>query len=253
MSFNMGMGYPLEAEIAKREKWPILIPIGTMEYHSAHCPYGCDTLISMGIAEKIAEKIDAVIFPPIWYGVSSYAVCGPEKNTIQVNCDVFEDYIYCILKSLFEAGFNRNIFLVISHQTEDYLPMELACLKAAKKLTFEYLEEHQGYGWWGNNKNKDFYENVSRNDNPWNWVRVITGDGRNPGNDFETIEMDHAGKYESAMLEYLYPGLVKLERLADCEDWFSKNAGEMTSKMGEQMVKRCVDEHVKYINGEEKV
>ena len=75
--------------------------------------------------------------PPIWYGVASYAVGGPETNTIQVNCDIFEDYIYSILKSLFMSGFNRNIYLILAHQTEDYLPMTLACMKAAKKLTFE--------------------------------------------------------------------------------------------------------------------
>ena len=98
MSFHMEFGYPREAEIAKKEKWPILIPIGTMEYHSAHCPYGCDTLVTMGIAREIAKKIDAIVFPPVWYGVASYAVGGPEKNTIQVDCDTFEAYIYNILK-----------------------------------------------------------------------------------------------------------------------------------------------------------
>ena len=52
MSFKMEFGYPKEAEKAKKEGWPVLIPIGTMEYHSTICPYGCDTLIAMGIAEK---------------------------------------------------------------------------------------------------------------------------------------------------------------------------------------------------------
>lgn len=251
MSFNMGVGYFKDAERAKKEKWPVLIPVGTMEYHSTHCPYGCDTLIAMGIAEKIAEKIDAVVFPPVWYGVASYAVAGPEKNSINVNCDVLEDYIYEILKSLFLAGFNRNIYFVISHQTEDYLPMELACMKAAKKLTFEYLEENRGYGWWGKNENKDFYDGLSGVENPWNWIRVITGDGRNPSTGFEVVEMDHAGKYECAMLEALYPGSVKLEYLKDTDDWFAADASEMTKEMGEDMVRRCVESHIKYITNEE--
>lgn len=131
----------------RQSKWPVLIPVGTMKYHGPHCAYGCDTLVSMGIIEKIAEQKQCVIMPPIWYGVASYAVAGPEKNTIHVNCDVFEEYVYCILKSLLYGGW-KNIYLVISHQTEDYLPMTLACMKAAKKLTIEYLEEKQGLGWW---------------------------------------------------------------------------------------------------------
>ena len=70
-SINMEYTYPKEMAIAKEERWPILIPIGTMEYHSTICPYGCDALVSMGIANEIAKEIDCVIMPPVWYGVAS--------------------------------------------------------------------------------------------------------------------------------------------------------------------------------------
>ena len=86
-SFEMAYSYPREVEKAKKEEYAVLLPVGTMEYHSAHCPFGCDTLIPMGIAQKVAEKTNAMILPPIWYGVASYAVGGPEKNTLNVDCD----------------------------------------------------------------------------------------------------------------------------------------------------------------------
>lgn len=251
MSIKMGYSYPKDVEKAKTERWPILIPVGTMEYHSQHCPYGCDTLVSMGMAEKIAEKIDAVIMPPIWYGVASYAVGGPEKNTIQIDCDTLEQYVYCILKSLFKAGLNRNIYFVISHQSEDINPMELACRKAARKLIFEYLEETVGYGWWGENKNKDFYENMTSIDNPWNWVRILTGVARFPNNVRNEYGTDHAGIYECSMLESLYPGIIKYERLQDTDDWFTRSALDMSVELGDNMVKRSVAEHVKYITFQE--
>lgn len=108
MKIDMAMGFPKEIEKAKEERLPLLIPVGTMEYHSEHCAYGCDTLVPMGMIDKITEKIDAVVLPPIWYGVASYAVAGPEKNTIQVDCDTFENYVYSILKSLIYGGW-RNI------------------------------------------------------------------------------------------------------------------------------------------------
>lgn len=241
MSFQMEFGYPREAEKAKKEKWPVLIPIGTMEYHSAHCPYGCDTLVAMGIAREVAKKVDAVVLPPVWYGVASYAVGGPEKNTIQVDCDTFEAYMYNILKSLFRSGFNRNIYLVIAHQTEDYLPMTLACMKAAKKLTFEYLDETQGLGWWGNNDNKEFYNNLSETDNPWNWIRVIRC------NAIAGLPGDHAGICECSDLEYLYPGSIKLERLAETDDWFAESAQGSSLEMGKQRVNEIVDAMVKII------
>ena len=243
MSFNMEFGYPREAEKAKKERWPLIIPVGTMEYHSAHCPYGTDTLIAMKIAQLVSEKVDAVVFPPIWYGVASYAVGGPEKNTIQVDCDTFEQYMYCILKSLFASGFNRNIYILIAHQTEDYLPMTLACMKAAKKLTFEYLDETQGLGWWGNNANKDFYENLSDEDNPWNWVRVILTDA------IAKTEGDHAGIYECSQLEYLYPGTIKLDRLAETDDWFAQSAKDTSVEIGKDIADKTVEALVKLMKG----
>ncbi len=242
MSFSMEFGYPREAERAKAERWPILIPVGTMEYHSTHCPYGCDTLVALGVANAIAEKIDAVVMPPIWYGVASYAVGGPEKNTIHVDCDTFEAYMYAILKSLFMSGFNRNIHLIIAHQTEDYLPMTLACMKAAKKLTFEYLDETKGYGWWGKNENKEFYEKLSAEDNPWNWIRVFrcASDSGLPG--------DHAGIYECSLLEALYSGTIKLDRMVETDDWFAETARNMSDEDGKKQVEKIVEAFIKKLH-----
>lgn len=240
-SFYMSMSYPQEVEKAKKENWPVLLPVGTIEYHSSICPYGCDALVSRGVAGKIAEKIDCMILPTIWYGVSSYAVGGPEKNTIHMDVDVFEGYVYNILKSLLKSGF-RNINILIFHQTEDILPTAAACIKAGKKLTFEFLEETRGYGWWGDNKNKEFYENLSAEDNPWNWIRVFNGCPKRaafPG--------DHAGQEECSSMEYLYPGSIKPERLCDTDDWFAETAKNMSAARGEERVTRAVDEIIKTI------
>ena len=243
-SIHMETSYPKEVEKAKKERWPVILPVGTMEYHSTHCPYGCDTLVSVGIAEELAKRTDCLVLPAVWYGVASYAVGGPEKNTINVNCDTFEKYIYDILKSLFKSGFKRNICILIFHQTEEFLPTALACMKAAKKLTFEYLEETEGYGWWGDNKYADFYENLAAEDSPWNWIRVFNGvcypeEYEYPG--------DHAGKYECAMLESLFPGSIKLERLDETSDWFAQNAREMSVEEGDEMVEKVVTNLLKAI------
>ena len=56
MKIDMAMGFPKEIEKAKADRLPVLIPVGTMEYHSEHCAYGCDSLVSIGIIDKITEK-----------------------------------------------------------------------------------------------------------------------------------------------------------------------------------------------------
>ena len=249
-SFQMEFAYPKEMELAKAERWPILIPIGTMEYHSTICPYGCDSLVSMGIAREIAKQMDCVIMPPVWYGVASYAVGGPETGSIQVDCDTFEQYIYCILKSLFLAGFNRNIYMVIAHQTEDYNPMELACMKAARKLVFEYLDNTKGYGWWGKNENKEFYQQMSAEDNPWNWVKTIRACTNAPEALKKHGPGGHADAGECSMLEYLYPGTIKLERLCETDDWFAQDADKMTYACGHDYIEESVANYIKEINAQ---
>ena len=254
-SIRMEMTYPRELEKAKKERWPVLIPIGTMEYHSSICPYGCDTLASIGLIDRIAEKIDCVVMPPVWYGVASYAVGGPETNTIHVDCDTFEQYIYMILKSLMMSGFNRNIYLLLAHQCEDYNPMGLACMKAARKLIFEYLDKTKGYGWWGKNENKDFYDNMSAEDNPWKWIRVLNGTlGLTGGKGLQSakkhhIHGDHAGVCECSYLEYMYPGSIKLDRFNDSDDWFKETALQMNADpIGKDLTEEMVDIFVRTIN-----
>ena len=240
-SIEYAYTYPRELEKAKAEQWPILIPVGTMEYHSAHCPFGCDTLAAMGLVREIAKKVDCVVMPPVWYGAASYAVGGPEKNSLHVDCDTLVQYMYCILKSLFKAGFTRNIHIFICHQTEDYNPQSLACMKAARKLIFEYLEETGGTGWWGNNDNSEFYSQLSEKDNPWNWIRTH-GPLKTKRDYLKEFKGDHAGKWECSYLEALYPGSIKLDRLSETDDWFAQSAVEMDVELG----KRHTEARVKH-------
>ena len=103
-----------EIEDAKARKVPLILPIGTMEYHGEHASLGTDTMVITGVMEKLAERKEIIVAPPIWYGVASYAVSGPEKNTIQVDCDPYEAYITEILNSLVYGGW-KNIYLVFHH------------------------------------------------------------------------------------------------------------------------------------------
>ena len=98
MSINLEWTYPKELEKAKKERWPVILPVGVMEYHSTHCPYGCDALVAVGIAREVAKKVDCVVMPPIWYGFASYAVGGRKSGTVHVPERAFEDYVYYVFK-----------------------------------------------------------------------------------------------------------------------------------------------------------
>ena len=163
-----------EIEDAKKRKVPFIIPIGTIEYHAHHASCGTDTMVINGVMRELEKEKEIVVCPPIWYGVASYAVGGPETGTIQVDEDAYTNYLYCILKSMIYGGV-KNIYCVAHHQTEEagLMPMTIACHKAAKKVTMEYMEDTMGRGWWGSNSYADYYENLGTGDDPFSYIKVI--------------------------------------------------------------------------------
>ena len=83
-----------ELEDAKKRKVPFVIPIGTIEYHGYHASCGTDTMVITGVMRELEKTKEMVVCPPIWYGVASYAVAGPESGTIQVDVDAYEKVVF---------------------------------------------------------------------------------------------------------------------------------------------------------------
>ena len=51
------------------------------------------------------------------------------------------------------------------------------------------------------------------------------------------------------MLEALYPGTIKLDRLKDSQDWFAETAKDMNLEIGQEMVDAAVKDILEMING----
>ncbi|MCL2879835.1 MAG: creatininase family protein [Treponema sp.] len=229
-----------DIEKAKESKLPFVIPVGTIEYHGPHCALGCDSQIAEGIAERLSAAAEIVLAPTIWYGVASYAVAGPEKNTIQVDTDVFENYIACILDSLLNGGW-RNIYFLIHHQfeNESLMPMTLACMKAGKKVTMSFLEKTRGNGWWGSNKNAEYYAELDTGSNPFNWIKVLPCMSARAQ---ALTGYDHAGKWECSLLSALRPEAVNLERLNQSDEWFIDSAKFASQEIGFEMIRLSLED-----------
>ncbi len=48
-------------------KW-IILPIGSIEWHSYHLGFGVDTLHAYEVAKRVSKKIDGIVYPPIFCG-----------------------------------------------------------------------------------------------------------------------------------------------------------------------------------------
>ena len=231
--------FPREIEAAKEKHTPVVIVGGTVEYHGPHCAYGCDTLIAQGLVEKLSEKKDIIIAPPISYSPASYAVADEKSGTVHVEENAFEEYLYYVFMSMLSSGL-RNIYVVIHHQfeQESLMPMTLSYMKAAKRATMKYLEKTKGQGWWGSESYCDYYENLENEENPFSWIQVIPTMSKEVQN---ATGYDHAGKFECSILMSLYPDAVKLERLDDIKHWFTKSAEGANRVLGDEMVKLSLD------------
>lgn len=236
---DLNFCFPREVADMQKRNVPLVIVGGTVEYHGAHCAYGCDTLVAEGLVKKLAERKELCIAPSIAYSPSSYAVAGETSGTVHVEENAFENYLYYIFYSLLASGY-RNIYVVIHHQfeQESLMPMTLSYMKAGKRATMAYLEKTKGQAWWGSEAYADYYEELESAGNPFAWIKVIPTMSTEVQN---ATGYDHAGKYESSILMSLYPEAIKLDRLGDVKHWFTQNAVEANKELGDKMVALSLD------------
>ncbi len=100
------------AEIVPEVTDRVILPIGTVESHGA-CAIGADNIIPQHLAEMICEEVNALVAPPINHGFTGASI-SRFPGSITVREEIFEEYIYDVLKDLVRTGF-RNILVVNGH------------------------------------------------------------------------------------------------------------------------------------------
>ena len=173
MRYEMMLPYQIRTAIEAR--WPVVLPLGVLEYHGEHMAVGMDTLAVTCVLEILQEEMNLVILPPFYYGAASYAVEPPEQNgTLHVDAEALLPLAKAMFQGLLRIGF-RNIHLVIHHQTENFssgMPTDLAFKFAARQAIFAFLEKEHGEGWWGSEKMADYYARQAEGDDPFNWIKA---------------------------------------------------------------------------------
>lgn len=108
----------------------ILIPTGSTEQHGDHLPLNTDTFIPLEIATRVARKIDALVAPPIYYGLSLPHKGAP--GVIYITPRTYMTFIEEIVLSLSNAGFRRIIF--INGHWDNINAINLACINVYDRL-----------------------------------------------------------------------------------------------------------------------
>lgn len=234
------MCFPHQLRKGIEENWPVVLPVGVIEYHSEHLVFGVDTLLVIKALEELEKEIDMIILPPFYYGAASYAVEPPENNgTIHIPSSSIYPFAKDLFRSLLRIGF-RNIHVFIHHQSENFtagMPTDLAFKLAAREVIFEFIEKKEGEGWWGRETSKDYYEKHKEGEDPFNWIKIhpfMTEDLQ------KKYPIDHAGKQETSLMLAFCPEGVNMEKFTE-EKWYSKTAKEANLDYGEKAKKEIIE------------
>jgi creatinine amidohydrolase/Fe(II)-dependent formamide hydrolase-like protein len=229
MRYEMMLPHQIRAAIDAR--WPVVLPLGVLEYHGEHMSVGMDTLAVTGVLDILEKEMNLVILPPFYYGAASYAVEPPERNgTLHVDAEALLPFARAMFQGLLRIGF-RNIHVVVHHQTENFLagmPTDLVFKLAAREAIFAFLEKERGEGWWGNEKMADYYAQQSADADPFNWVKahpLMTPDA------MDGYPFDHAGEGETSLMMALSPVAVDLSRLSE-DKWYTRSAKQASVERG---------------------
>jgi creatinine amidohydrolase/Fe(II)-dependent formamide hydrolase-like protein len=222
---------PHHIETAIDEDWPVVLPVGPLEYHGQHMSVGMDTLCVVRTAERLEQQMEMVLMPTFWWAPASYAVEPPErKGSFQVEAEHLIPVAKDMFRSMLRIGF-RNIHFFIHHQSENFfqgMPTDLAFRTGARLAIFEFLEQERGEGWWGSNEMTDYYADHERGANPFNW---ISGHPLMDEGIISQYSFDHAGIGETSLMLELQPDSVDMDYL-DTSKWYLESAKDANREYG---------------------
>jgi creatinine amidohydrolase len=90
-----------------------ILPLGSLEFHGPHNPLGADSIIISGIAEHVAIRTKALLFPTIKF-TQCPAHTAHFDGTMSIRPEVMTMYYADILRNILRLGF-RRIFILNGH------------------------------------------------------------------------------------------------------------------------------------------
>ena len=183
------LAYPDAEELLAGPRKPVLLlPLGATEPHGPHGPLETDTLISLGVCRRAAERladdpdVRALVLPPLPYGVTRYGAAFP--GAVSIGEATLRSLIVEIAESLAAQGFPR-IVLVNSHlEPEQVLTLREAVAELGASTRLLDLTRRRS-------------------------AERLTDEFRSGS--------CHAGRYETSLVLADEPGLVRRERMVGLE------------------------------------
>ena len=100
---------PAEFKKLAKEEQVCILPIGSLERHGEHMPYGTDAIVAHTIACRAAEQEPCVVFPPYWFGQVHEAACF--AGTINFPTELLLKMLETLLDQIAQNGFKKILIL----------------------------------------------------------------------------------------------------------------------------------------------
>ena len=173
-----------------------IVPIGSLERHGEHLPFGCDGVIAETIATRAAELEPCVVFPTWYWGQVHEASCF--EGTVNFPPEMLITMLRRLLDQIAHNGF-KKIILYNGHGGNDAMIrfLDMAMLDERRDYTLYTI----GIGSMGETT-------------PEESARIAAL--------METNIMGHADEEETSMYMACRPGLVKMEYINHEEPLASK-------------------------------
>jgi creatinine amidohydrolase len=123
----------LEARLADS---PILVlPFGTVEWHSHHLPLGLDGLVAQRLGEAIAEQADAVLAPASYWAVGGV----PYPYTLRLPASIIEPLLVALFEQFGGMGFRVIVGFTGHFGLDQTLTLKRAALSVMRRSPVNIL------------------------------------------------------------------------------------------------------------------
>jgi creatinine amidohydrolase len=221
-----------EVRAIAAEKPLILIPIGTIEWHTSHLPLGVDTLITEKVCEDISSGTGVVVAPTLACGISRNL--KPEEGyfgTVDtISEETLANLIAELLRGYAKMGFKKAILMSGHFENEHY---------AAIMAGINQVKEIQGYFMAPPQFCEEYIEDLGDVSLTWPYAS------------------DHAAEWETSMMLYYYPETVDMANAPETielpmpgiPEYIRKRYPRRASReYGQKLVEAIIPNGIKKIN-----
>ena len=107
-----------------------VLPVGSLEFHGDHAPFGTDTTLAAGFADALAARRPCLVLPPIPY-VFVPPLTRDHGPGVSVPAEVFLAYATAVLDGI--AGIGVTRVLLLNGHSENQYPLRLAAERTCER------------------------------------------------------------------------------------------------------------------------